>query len=52
MGSRSRDRRGGGCWGPGGRTFVTPLRYTNCSFWGNLGLRTRGAKADAPQQTH
>ena len=30
MGSRSRDR-GGGCWGPGGRTFVTPLRYTNCS---------------------
>ena len=32
MGSRSRDRGGGGeCWGPGGRTFVTPLRYTNCS---------------------
>ena len=21
---------GGECWGPGGRTFVTPLRYTNC----------------------
>ena len=32
MGSRSRDRGGGECWGPGGRTFVTPLRYTNCSF--------------------
>jgi hypothetical protein len=31
MGSRSRDRGGGECWGPGGRTFVTPLRYTNCS---------------------
>ena len=31
MGSRSRDR-GGGVLGPGGRTFVTPLRYTNCSF--------------------
>ena len=30
MGSRSRDRGGGECWGPGGRTFVTPLRYTNC----------------------
>ena len=23
MGSRSRDRGGGECWGPGGRTFVT-----------------------------
>ena len=33
MGSRSRDRGGGECWGPGGRTFVTPLRYTNCSFF-------------------
>ena len=32
MGSRSRDRGGGECWGPGGRTFVTPLRYTNCSL--------------------
>ena len=31
MGSRSRDKGGGECWGPGGRTFVTPLRYTNCS---------------------
>ena len=31
MGSKSRDRGGGECWGPGGRTFVTPLRYTNCS---------------------
>ena len=30
MGSRSRDKGGGECWGPGGRTFVTPLRYTNC----------------------
>ena len=31
MGSRSRDGGGGGVLGPGGKTFVTPLRYTNCS---------------------
>ena len=37
MGSRSRDKGGGECWGPGGRTFVTPLRYTNCSFGAGLG---------------
>ena len=35
MGSRSRDRGGGGCWGPGGRTFVTPLRYTSCRLIGD-----------------
>ena len=32
------DRGGGECWGPGGTTFVTPLRYTNCSF----GIRSGG----------
>ena len=44
MGSRSRDRGGGECWGPGGRTFVTPLRYTNCS---SISLFLRGPYSPA-----
>ena len=31
MGSRSRDRGGGGVLGARWQNFPTPLRYTNCS---------------------
>ena len=48
MGSRSRDRGGGECWGPGGRTFVTPLRYTNCSST-YLGIGRPGGRGGLPR---
>ena len=52
MGSSTRDRGGGECWGPGGRTFVTPLRYTNCSYWGNSSCVVTTDRCTIPRTAH